>query len=202
LGFLPEIEPFFHGVGVALIWPQSLIAHGPGSCGLVVAGSRQRVQGTICGGCEDADCSASKTVGHTEDVVRCVDADTPHLVVLGALSTSAMRALFGLRRLVYRRWDSDKKSPAEAGLSSIDRVCRGGGKPTSQHRPAPLVSVSKARRSTGWQQREAKPRRRGGERFGCTAHGGSHLDRLPEGGRRLTDRGRGHDASVSLGGSA
>ncbi len=35
---------------------------------------------------------------------------------------------------------------------------------------------------------------------GCTAHGGSHLDRLPEGGRRLTVRGRGHDASVSLDG--
>ena len=97
----------------------------------------------------------------TWGLLGCVDADAPHLVVLGALSTSAMLALFGLRRLVYPTlWDSDKKSPAEAGLSSIDRVCRGGGKPTSQHRPAPLVSVSKARRSTGWQQREAKPRRR------------------------------------------
>ena len=36
---LPEIEPFFHGVGFAIIGPQSLIAHGPGNCGLVVAGS-------------------------------------------------------------------------------------------------------------------------------------------------------------------
>ena len=32
-------------------------------------------------------------------------------------------------------------------------ACRGGGKPITQHLPAPLVSVSKARRSTGCTQR-------------------------------------------------
>src|SRR3954454_19567175 len=74
----------------------------------------------------------------------------------GALSTSAMRALFGLRRLVYPTlWDSDKKSPAEAGLSSIDQVCRGGGKPTSHHRPAPVGYCVESPT-----QHEAKPRRR------------------------------------------
>ena len=35
---LPEIEPFFHGVGFAIIGPQSLITHWRGSCGRVVAG--------------------------------------------------------------------------------------------------------------------------------------------------------------------
>ena len=36
---LPEIEPFFHGVGFAIIGPQGFIVYWRGSCGLVVAGS-------------------------------------------------------------------------------------------------------------------------------------------------------------------
>ena len=94
---LPEIEPFFHGVGVAIIGPQSLIAHGPGSCGLVVAGSAAAGAGhglrRFGIGCEDADCSASTTggaYGRHGGLLGCVDADAPHVVVLGALSTSAM----------------------------------------------------------------------------------------------------------------
>ena len=63
----PEIEPFFHGAGVAIIGPQSLIAHGPGSCGLVLAGSAAAGAGhglrRFGIGCEDADCSASTTDG-------------------------------------------------------------------------------------------------------------------------------------------
>ena len=36
---LPEIEPFFHEVGFAIIGPQSLIMRWRGSCGRVMAGS-------------------------------------------------------------------------------------------------------------------------------------------------------------------
>ena len=64
---LPEIEPFFHGIEVAIIGPQSLIAHGPGNCGLVLAGSAAAGAGDdlrrLGIGCEDADCSASTTGG-------------------------------------------------------------------------------------------------------------------------------------------
>ena len=35
----PEVEPFFRGVGFAIIGSQGLIVHWRGSCGLVVAGS-------------------------------------------------------------------------------------------------------------------------------------------------------------------
>ena len=64
---LPEIEPFFHGLGFAIIGPQCLIAHWPGNCGLVVAGSAAAGAGhdlrRLGIGREDADCSASTTGG-------------------------------------------------------------------------------------------------------------------------------------------
>ena len=64
---LPEIKPFFHGLGFAIIGPQCLISHWPGNCGLVVAGSATAGAGHdlrgLGVGCEDADYSASTTGG-------------------------------------------------------------------------------------------------------------------------------------------
>ena len=94
---LPEIEPFFHGVGFAIIGPQSLITHGGGvrardgrlrgsGCRARFAAARGRLLG--CGLFRVHDrWGIRKTWG----LPGCVDADAPHVVVLGALSTSAYR---------------------------------------------------------------------------------------------------------------
>jgi len=109
----PEIEPFFRGPGF-VIRAQCLVADWPGNCGLVVAGSPTAGAGhglrRLGVGCEDADCSASSTGGaygrHGVCLVR--DADGSHVVVLGALSTSAIT--IWLRRIAFAT-----KSPAEQG---------------------------------------------------------------------------------------
>src|SRR4051812_45619420 len=79
---LPEIEPFFHRLGFAIIGSQSLIAHWPGNCGLVVAGSTTAGAGhglrRLGVGCEDADCvPRPRQMGHTEGMglLGCVGAD-------------------------------------------------------------------------------------------------------------------------------
>jgi hypothetical protein len=103
---LPEIEPFFRRPGFVIIRAQCLVAHWPGNCGLVVAGSATAGAGhglrRLGVGCEDADCSASSTggaYGRHGGLLRCVNADGPHVVVFGALSTSAMHYLASPDRL-------------------------------------------------------------------------------------------------------
>jgi hypothetical protein len=115
---LPEIEPFFRRPGFVIIRAQCLVAHWPGNCGLVVAGSATAGAGhglrRLGVGCEDADCSASSTggaYGRHGGLLRCVNADGPHVVVFGALSTSAMHYLAS--RIAYL----EKKAPAETWLS-------------------------------------------------------------------------------------
>ena len=68
LGFLPEIEPFFHGLGLRLLGRKALSRMGRGAAGSwwPVPDSGCRARFAAVG--EDADCSASTTVGHTEDM--------------------------------------------------------------------------------------------------------------------------------------
>src|SRR3954453_12545427 len=69
---LPEIKPFFHGVGFAIIGPQSLIAHEPGAADSWWPVPRQRVQGTVCGGSGSAVrmriVPRPRQMGHREDM--------------------------------------------------------------------------------------------------------------------------------------
>ena len=92
----PEIEPFFHGVGFAIIGPQGFIVHWRGSCGLVVAGSAAGGAGHVFAaarvrlrGCGSFRVRDRWGIGKAWVCWVCVDADAPHVVVLGALSTSA-----------------------------------------------------------------------------------------------------------------
>ena len=110
----PEIEPFFRGPGF-VIRAQCLVADWPGNCGLVVAGSPTAGAGhglrRLGVGCEDADCSASSTgraLRKTWGLLGCVNADGSHVVVLGALSTSAIT--IWLRRSPLRQ-----KAPPKQG---------------------------------------------------------------------------------------
>jgi hypothetical protein len=75
---LPEIEPFFRRPGFVIIRAQCLVAHWPGNCGLVVAGSATAGAGhglrRLGVGCEDADCSASAIQQATSAVQTCFTA--------------------------------------------------------------------------------------------------------------------------------
>ena len=102
--------------GLRLLGRKALSRIGGGVAGAWWPVPRQRVQGTICGGSGSAVrmriVPRPRQVGHTEDMglPGCVDADAPHVVVLGALSTSAYRPV----PLASALW---MRKPASAGLS-------------------------------------------------------------------------------------
>jgi hypothetical protein len=104
-----------------IIRAQCLVAYWPGNCGLLVAGSATAGAGhglrRLGVGCEDADCSASSAggaFGRHGGLHGCVNADGPHVVVLGALSTSAMNYLASPDRLPDA---GIARGPAETWLS-------------------------------------------------------------------------------------
>ena len=140
---------------------------------------RQRVQGTICGGSGSAVrmriVPRPRQVGHTEDMglPGCVDADAPHVVVLGALSTSAYRPVNDEVLDIWRS-PSSRHNDLLRHCSALVRLAppvHGTGTPrginsvsSGQRKSAPRVSTSmrmkRRRQSRPSNSASARSRRR------------------------------------------